>query len=217
MLRDSRFVPASLLSCCVCLCLSVLPQKLLYSCSIPYHSPSRAGNTAFEVATSLREEEKKKDTTYFPGTHLTKSQEVQDPPSLGAPCNQSYRTGTVADTRQLLLVLEPRALLPAPHERCTCQTQPAQVQVPPQASTAAQSSQNHTIHHALAQLLTPSCFVKKSILPRTKLHKRSLAKETVSRQRGGQPGRWGCTSSGDSSAAEFQLHNSATPHRCHQC
>lgn len=42
---------------------------------------------------------------------------MQDPPSLGAPCSQSYRTGTAADTSQLLLVLEPRALLAAPHPR----------------------------------------------------------------------------------------------------
>lgn len=136
---------------------------------------------------------------------------MQDPPSLGAPCSQSYRTGTAADTSQLLLVLEPRALLAAPHPR--------------------HSQHRFRYHHEPALLCkaprtTPStarwhgCLCLPVLLKRASCPEQSStkgAKETVSHQHGGQPGRWGYTSSREPSAAEFQLHNSATPHSANTC
>ena len=69
-----------------------------------------------------------------------KAQEKQDAPSLGALCSQSYRKGTIASTRQLLLLPEPGSLLPAPHKRhISLRHGCGRFQVPMQASTAIQS------------------------------------------------------------------------------
>lgn len=111
-----------------------------------------------------------------------KAQEKQDAPSLGAPHSQSYRKGTIASTRQLLLLLEPGFLLPAPHERHILHCLPyscGRFQVPMQASTAIQKREFSFLYCTSLLLPEPlphtavcSCFVKISIFTRTKLHKR---------------------------------------------
>lgn len=131
---------------------------------------------------------------------------MQDPPSLGAPCSQSYRTGTAADTSQLLLVLEPRALLPAPHLRHS-QRRFRYRHEPALLCKAPRNTPSTTRWHGCLCL---PVLLKRASCPEQNSTKG--AKETVSHQHGGQPGRWGYTSSREPSAAEFQLHNSATPH-----
>lgn len=109
-----------------------------------------------------------------------KAPEKQDAPSLGVPCSQSYRKGTIASTRQLLLLLEPGALLPPPLTRdIPLRHGCGRFRVPMQASTAIQSREpsftaprSCSQNHSLAWLFVCSCFVKISIFPITKLHKK---------------------------------------------
>lgn len=94
-------------------------------------------------------------------------------------CSQAYRKGTIASTRQLLLLLEPGALLPPPLTRdIPLRHGCGRFQVPMQASTAIQSREpsftaphSCSQNHSLAWLFVCSCFLKISIFPITKLHK----------------------------------------------
>lgn len=98
-------------------------EEILQTPPTPSFSKSYC-NTSTPASASLSPSLKsktKKQALPLPGgveeINNLRAQEKQDTASLWASCSQSYRKGTIANTRQLLLLLEPRSLLPDLHKR----------------------------------------------------------------------------------------------------